>query len=223
MDLAVGKSPNLRGMVRIPPNKSHSFRALIMASLAEGTSRIACPMVSNDWMRGLEALDGLIGCCGETLRRHLGRYVPTADAEDLLQELWLRVWQRSEQWEGRGRPLTWLLAVATNLALNHLRSKRAAVSLEALGPEDTSGNLASASEALMPGPEEQALWREQLDRVSTAVALLPPGKRAAIRLVRVQGYTVREAAALLGVPVGTLKSRLHHAHRLLMEQLEDEL
>ncbi len=57
MDLAVGKSPNLRGMVRIPPNKSHSFRALIMASLAEGTSRIACPMVSNDWMRGIEALE----------------------------------------------------------------------------------------------------------------------------------------------------------------------
>lgn len=57
MDLAVGKSPNLRGSVRIPPNKSHSFRALVMAALAEGTSRIAAPMVSNDWMRGIEALE----------------------------------------------------------------------------------------------------------------------------------------------------------------------
>ena len=55
--IVVGKSPNLRGVVRVPPNKSHSFRALIMASLAEGTSRIESPAVSNDWMRGVEALE----------------------------------------------------------------------------------------------------------------------------------------------------------------------
>jgi len=57
MNLLVGPSPNIRGAVRIPPNKSHSFRALIMAALAEGNSRIADPMVSNDWMRGVEALE----------------------------------------------------------------------------------------------------------------------------------------------------------------------
>ncbi len=57
MDLQVGASPGLAGTVRIPPNKSHSFRALIMAALAEGTSRIVAPAVSNDWMRGVEALE----------------------------------------------------------------------------------------------------------------------------------------------------------------------
>jgi 3-phosphoshikimate 1-carboxyvinyltransferase len=57
MDLLVGPSPNLRGAVKVPPNKSHSFRALIMAALAEGNSRIISPMVSNDWMRGVEALE----------------------------------------------------------------------------------------------------------------------------------------------------------------------
>jgi len=57
MDLIVGNSPNLHGSVRIPPNKSHSFRALIMAALAEGRSRIVAPAVSNDWMLGTEALE----------------------------------------------------------------------------------------------------------------------------------------------------------------------
>jgi len=57
MKLLVGPSPGLRGTVAIPPNKSHSFRALIMASLAEGVSRIEAPAVSNDWMRGVEALE----------------------------------------------------------------------------------------------------------------------------------------------------------------------
>jgi len=57
MDLLVGPSRNLRGTVEVPPNKSHSFRALIMASLAEGSSRITAPAVSSDWMRGTEAME----------------------------------------------------------------------------------------------------------------------------------------------------------------------
>ncbi len=57
MDLLVGASPGLDGSVKIPPNKSHSFRALLMAGLADGTSRITAPAVSNDWMHGIEALE----------------------------------------------------------------------------------------------------------------------------------------------------------------------
>lgn len=57
MNLQIGPSSNLKGSVRIPPNKSHSFRALIMAGLARGVSRIQSPAASNDWMRGIEALE----------------------------------------------------------------------------------------------------------------------------------------------------------------------
>jgi 3-phosphoshikimate 1-carboxyvinyltransferase len=57
MDLVIGKSPNLRGWVKIPPNKSQSFRALILAALAEGKSRILAPAISNDWMHATEALE----------------------------------------------------------------------------------------------------------------------------------------------------------------------
>jgi len=57
MNLLVNPSSGLKGSARIPPNKSHSFRALIMAALAEGVSKIHSPAVSNDWMRGIEALE----------------------------------------------------------------------------------------------------------------------------------------------------------------------
>ncbi len=57
MDLVVQASSRLRGKVRVPPNKSHSFRALIMAALADGESRIAHPAVSSDWLRGIEAME----------------------------------------------------------------------------------------------------------------------------------------------------------------------
>ncbi|KKL12981.1 hypothetical protein LCGC14_2530340, partial [marine sediment metagenome] len=59
MDLFVQASRHLRGTIAVPPNKSHSFRALIMACLAEGTSRIVSPAVSADWMRGVEAMEML--------------------------------------------------------------------------------------------------------------------------------------------------------------------
>ncbi len=51
---------------------------------------------------------------------------------------------------------------------------------------------------------------------------LPPDKQEALHLVRIQGYKLEEAARLLKIPLGTLKSRLHHAHRLLMEHLEED-
>ena len=57
MDLLIEASSGLKGTVKIPPNKSHSFRALIMAALADGTSHITAPAISNDWMRGIEALE----------------------------------------------------------------------------------------------------------------------------------------------------------------------
>jgi len=168
------------------------------------------------------ALGELMALHGAALRLHLERYVSSTDAEDLLQELWLRVWQRAEQWEGRGRPLAWLLAIATNLALNHLRARREAVTLAAVSGDDPSETLASNADALLPGPEEQALWRDQLNRVRAAMAALPAEKQAALRLVRLEGRSLQEAARELGVPLGTLKSRLHHAHRMLMEQMEEE-
>ncbi len=76
MDLAVEKSPNVHGTIRIPPNKSHSFRALIMAALAEGTSKIVNPAASNDWMRGIEALE-LFGAEVNPKARHVWEVIGT--------------------------------------------------------------------------------------------------------------------------------------------------
>ena len=57
MDLIIDKSSGLGGAAKIPPNKSHSFRALLMAGLGEGANKIYSPAISNDWMLGTEALE----------------------------------------------------------------------------------------------------------------------------------------------------------------------
>jgi len=77
VDLFVQTSRHLRGSVRVPPNKSHSFRALIMACLAEGASRIAAPAVSGDWLRGIEAME-MFGASIEPKGRNAWEVIGTA-------------------------------------------------------------------------------------------------------------------------------------------------
>ena len=76
MNLVIDKSLTLHGSVKIPPNKSHSFRALIMAGLAEGTSQITAPAVSNDWMLGTEALE-MFGASVEPLAENIWEVIGT--------------------------------------------------------------------------------------------------------------------------------------------------
>jgi len=106
----------------------------------------------------------------------------------------------SGQWDGRGRLLAWLLAIATNSR----STSSAAPDTVPLGtaPDDEIPDVATLGlEATVPGPEEQAIWRERLGRVWEAVSQLSADKQEALRLVRVQGYKLEEAAHLLQIPV----------------------
>ena len=86
--------------------------------------------------REAAAFDELVRRHDRTLRLHLRRYVGPEDANDLRQEVLMRLWYKADQWQGRGSPLAWLLQIATNLALNHLRGQRATVPLEGSAPEE---------------------------------------------------------------------------------------
>jgi RNA polymerase sigma-70 factor (ECF subfamily) len=75
--------------------------------------------------RDTSAFETLFDRYEEMMHRHLVRFVRhDAPAQDLVQEVFLRVWTRGEQWDGRGTFKAWLYRVATNLALNHLRTVR---------------------------------------------------------------------------------------------------
>ena len=82
--------------------------------------------------------------------------------------------------------------------------------------------MASASEAVAPEPEEEVIWRDALARTMTLIASMSEDRQAVIRMARIEGKPLHEVAAALGVPVGTVKSRLYHATRWLTEQMEEE-
>lgn len=146
------------------------------------------------------------------LRRYVGDDVM---AEDAFQGTFLQVHLKCDQY-AEGRPVRpWLYTIATNQAIDaQRRNKRhQAVSLDRPIQSSTTDTwalnetLASREEA----PAESALADEQRVIVREAVEALPDSQRGVVALVYFQGMKYREAADVLGIPVGTVKSRLHAA------------
>jgi RNA polymerase sigma-70 factor (ECF subfamily) len=178
--------------------------------------------------RDASAFEALFERYGEAIRRHLARTVrDDVAAQDLLQEVFLRVWTRAGQWSGRGPFKAWLYRIATNLALNHLRSVRRQreqpldVFNEWSDDEDASPAPAWMIDSSSLGPEAALERSERRARARQLVEKLPQEKREVLRLVHEMEMSMQDAADELGIPEGTVKSRLYYAKRRLAHQWQD--
>jgi RNA polymerase sigma-70 factor (ECF subfamily) len=125
-------------------------------------------------------------------------------ADDIAQEAFLKAWQRRAEWRGRGSYQGWLLRIAWTTFLDFDRSARRRTAREAgFGP------------APAPDPELAVA-------VGQALATLSPRERAAAELCFAQGFSHSEAAEIMAVPLGTLKSVLARARERLTVLLENE-
>jgi len=130
-----------------------------------------------------------------------------ARAEDVTQDVFLKLWQGLPAYDGRASPGTWLYTIARNTCLSALRSDsyRKALPLDAVGePEATA----------QPGMTDFEL-SQLMDR-------LPEIQRTAITLFYLQEKSVGEAALMLGMPEGTVKSHLHRARLALGEIMKEK-
>jgi RNA polymerase sigma-70 factor (ECF subfamily) len=159
----------------------------------------------------------------QELYGYLRRYLRDGElADDVFQNTFLQVYTKVGQFE-LGRPFRpWLYAVATNQAIDALRraGRHAGVRLDQPAGDDADGEartLLDLLEARDPGPPDAAHEAERRDQVRAAVDKLPELLRQAVILVYFQGLKYREAADILEVPVGTVKSRLHAALTKLHE------
>jgi len=151
------------------------------------------------------------------LYAYLQRYLGDGTlAEDVFQATFLQVHLKHEQFdEGRTfRP--WLYTIATNQAIDAQRRNRRhrSVSLDQNvrgGSADDLGTLLELMENGQPGPPALFESEEQRQWVNREVDALPETLRGAVNLVYYQGLKYREAAEILAIPVGTVKSRLHAA------------
>lgn len=133
------------------------------------------------------------------------------DAEDLLQEVFLTAYRKMALYRGEAALGTWLFRLATNLCLDHLRSRgtRFALASDPIDEEPPAPPTGS-------GPVLGVIDRLDLER---ALEGLPPGCRQVFVLHDVEGLEHKEIAALLGISDGTSKSQLHKARLRLRAAL----
>jgi RNA polymerase sigma-70 factor (ECF subfamily) len=158
---------------------------------------------------------------------YLRRYLGDADlAEDVFQNTFLQLYLKSSQYE-QGRPVRpWLYTIATHQAIDALRrnSRHQALSLDQNQTELPDGEVRSLQELLEargPGPPELAHAEERREQVRAGVDQLPDFLRQVLILAYYQGLKYREIADIIGIPVGTVKSRLHAALVKLQEAWTD--
>jgi RNA polymerase sigma-70 factor, ECF subfamily len=169
-----------------------------------------------DWARQAEAAatrrefeERLVECGPLAFRVARGVLRNDADAEDVAQEALLRAYRRFDRLRDRGRFRAWLVRIAFRLALDRARSAKRREHRETLwsrqAPQASTEDLAASSEF-------HARFERAMDELS-------PKLRLVLLLSAMEGHTIEEVAAMLGVPSGTVKSRLFFARKRLAEKL----
>jgi RNA polymerase sigma-70 factor (ECF subfamily) len=133
------------------------------------------------------------------------------EAEDVLQEVFIQAWTRAATYQADlGAPLGWLIGIARNRAIDRLRARarrsEMAAAASAMPPPDAPPDLAAAG-------------ARQLD-VQRALDLLPPEQRDLIEQAYFLGFTHSELAERLGMPLGTVKTRIRTGMLALRGHLE---
>jgi len=142
------------------------------------------------------------------LYRHALRIVgTTSDAEDIVQDALFSAWRSIASFQGLSFR-AWLFRIATNRALDQLRSRKRRPELPLDPPDDDEITWA---EPVAPGPDLTQLAgdREALAAVENALEALPTEQRTALLLRDVEGFAYEEIAVITSVEIGTVKSRIH--------------
>ena len=171
--------------------------------------------IDDDALLVLRVGEGDVAAYRELVRRYaakLSRFAArllrdATEAEDIVQETFLRLWQRASEYEPKARVTTWLHRITHNLAVDRLRARRT----QPL-PDDEE----------MPTSARQATLLDEKRRVvalEAALSALPERQASAIVLVHLHGLTGAEAAEVLGVGVEAVESLLSRGRRALRSEL----
>jgi len=162
------------------------------------------------------------------LHRHRGPLVgfffrmlrDQALAEDLAQEVFLRVYQVRERYEPEAKFTTWLYRIATNLALNAIRDRKETATSAQGGEAPDAASLAERLPDGKPSAEQQLVESERARVIWEAVESLAENQRAAVLLHKYQDVDYRQIAAILEISESAVKSLLFRAYENLRVRLE---
>jgi RNA polymerase sigma-70 factor, ECF subfamily len=147
-----------------------------------------------------------------------------SDAEDVVQEAYVRAFTHLDSFRGDSSLATWLSRIAMNEAFARLRRDRATIPLETAEAHQTSAQIIQFPQTVASDdPERTMAQREVLQLVERATDNLPEMFRIVFVARVIEGMSAEETADLLGLKTETVKTRLHRARRLLREQLNRQI
>ena len=143
----------------------------------------------------------------------------TADAEDLLQDTYVRAFRFFHRYEPGTNAKAWLFKILRNGFINRYRkAQKRPEEVDFSKIEEIFESLLEPRQRL-PGPEEEILARSLDEPIEDALRMLPEEYRSVLLLAVVEGFSYREIAATLDCPMGTVMSRLHRARKHMKSRL----
>ena len=147
-----------------------------------------------------------------------------AEAEDVVQETYVRAFTHLDGFRGDSSLATWLARIAVNEALGRLRRQRASVDLDTLAPGVLEAQIIQFPlSAPSEDPEKSMAQREIQAAVEHAIDDLPEAFRIVFITRVIEGMNVEETAEILGLKPETMKTRLHRARNMLRENVEKKI
>jgi RNA polymerase sigma-70 factor (ECF subfamily) len=165
----------------------------------------------------VQELDSIVFRYRRVFYKRAFRFLGNApDAEDAVQDALLSAYRHLGQFRGQAQLSTWLTTIVTNAARMQLRRRRRISSLSLDDEQGQDGvTLSEQLPDSKPSPEEVCSTAEARDRVVEGVKQLSPKLRRTLQLRDIDGLTTKQAARLLGIPVGTVKAQLARARAKL--------
>jgi len=171
--------------------------------------------------------DGRTEAFGILVERYQRRLYPTVlrlvgsaeDAEDILQDAFFRAFEKLDQFQGESSFYTWVYRIAVNLALSGQRRRRVRSVFRLGRKPPVSRGLHPADESAEADPSVRLERAERERIVEAALNRLGPEHRAVVVLKDFDGRRYEEISAILNIPVGTVRSRLHRARCELRDRL----
>ena len=166
-----------------------------------------------------EAFEQLITPLEQLIWRICWHYTGNREsAEDCGQETMIRIWRSLDSYRGDCALESWVYRIAANCCMDYLRKKKRDKSVSMEPMQEQGFDPADPS----PGTEEQVVAADEQKRLREAITMLPEDQREALIMTQLEKVSYEEAAKLLGVSEGTIKSRVNRAKARLKEILSGE-
>nr|WP_275984042.1 RNA polymerase sigma factor SigW [Paenibacillus hamazuiensis] len=142
------------------------------------------------------------------------------EAEDVVQETFLRVYSNLERYDETQKFSTWIYRIATNLCIDRLRKRRTTYSLDAEMPEGEGSDWYSLMPSNEDTPEKQVIVSETQQQIRESIDTLPEKYKSIVILRYLQDMSLQEISEVLTMPITTIKTRLHRGREFLRKKLE---